>query len=76
QTAGAGSHRLAGANQWIGTTFCTGNGRKADHALRLKPDHFIGADHFGRAQTIIKQRERIKRQTIEHRRLQHRNLAA
>ncbi|WP_210208086.1 hypothetical protein, partial [Pelagibacterium sediminicola] len=47
QTAGAGSHRLAGANQWIGTTFCTGNGRKADHALRLKPDHFIGIPPAG-----------------------------
>ncbi len=36
-----------------------------------------GADaYFGRAQTSIKQREGIKRQTIEHRRLQHRNLAA
>ena len=32
--------------------------------------------YFGRAETIIQQRERIKRQTIEHRRLQHRNLAA
>ena len=32
--------------------------------------------YFGRAQTIIKQRERIKRQTIEYRRLQHRKLAA
>ena len=32
--------------------------------------------HFGRAEDIIKQRERIKRQTIEHRRLQHRKLAA
>ncbi|MBA3055382.1 MAG: IS3 family transposase [Sphingomonadales bacterium] len=32
--------------------------------------------YFGRAPTIIKQRERIKRQTIEHRRLQHRRLAA
>ena len=31
---------------------------------------------FGRAPAIIKQRERIKRQTIEHRRLQHRKLAA
>ena len=31
---------------------------------------------FGRAETIIHQRERIKRQTIEHRRLQHRKLAA
>ena len=32
--------------------------------------------YFGRAQTIIKQRERIKRQTIEYRRLQHRKHAA
>ena len=32
--------------------------------------------YFGRAQTIIQQRERIKRQTIEYRRLQHRKLAA
>ena len=32
--------------------------------------------YFGRAATIIQQRERIKRKTIEHRRLQHRKLAA
>ena len=32
--------------------------------------------YFGRAAAIIEQRERIKRQTIEHRRLQHRKLAA
>ena len=32
--------------------------------------------YFGRAPAIIKQRERIKRQTIEQRRLQHRKLAA
>ena len=32
--------------------------------------------YFGRAQAIIKQRERIKRQTIEYRRLQHRKIAA
>jgi len=32
--------------------------------------------YFGRAQAIIQQRERIKRQTIEYRRLQHRKLAA
>ena len=32
--------------------------------------------YFDRAQSIIKQRERIKRQTIEHRRLQHRKPAA
>ena len=32
--------------------------------------------YFGRASAIIKQRERIKRQTIEYRRLQHRKLAA
>ena len=40
-------------------------------------DNVTPADaYFGRAQTIIKQRERIKRQTIGHRRLQHRKLAA
>ena len=32
--------------------------------------------YFGRAQTIIKKRERIKRQTIKHRRLLHQKLAA
>ncbi|MFC6925367.1 pyruvate, phosphate dikinase, partial [Novosphingobium lubricantis] len=30
----------------------------------------------GRADAIIKQRERIKRKTIEHRRLLHRKIAA
>ncbi len=32
--------------------------------------------YFGRGQTILLNRERIKRQTIEHRRLQHRKTAA
>ncbi len=32
--------------------------------------------YFGRGQTILLQRERIKRKTIEHRRLQHRKDAA
>jgi len=32
--------------------------------------------YFGKAAAIIQQRERIKRKTIEHRRLQHRKLAA
>lgn len=32
--------------------------------------------YFGRASSIIKQRERIKRKTMEHRRLLHRQLAA
>jgi hypothetical protein len=40
-------------------------------------DNVTPADaYFGRAETIIKQRERIKRQTIQHRRLQHRKIAA
>ena len=40
-------------------------------------DNVTPADaYFGRAASIIKQRERIKRQTIQHRRLQHRKLAA
>jgi len=32
--------------------------------------------YFGRAEAIIKQRERIKRKTIEQRRLHHRKIAA
>ena len=32
--------------------------------------------YFGRAESIIKKRERIKHKTIEHRRLQDRKLAA
>ncbi len=32
--------------------------------------------YFGRGQTILLQRERIKRKTIEHRRLQHSKAAA
>ena len=32
--------------------------------------------YFGRGQTILLESERIKRKTIEHRRLQHRNVAA
>jgi putative transposase len=40
-------------------------------------DNVTPADaYFGRASAIIERRERIKRQTIEHRRLQHRKLAA
>ena len=32
--------------------------------------------YFGRAQSILKQRERIKKKTIEHRRLQYRKAVA
>ena len=40
-------------------------------------DNVTPADaYFGRAAAIIKQRQRIKRHTIEHRRLQHRKLPA
>lgn len=40
-------------------------------------DNVTPADaYYGRASAIIKQRERIKRQTIEYRRLHHRKLAA
>ena len=40
-------------------------------------DNVTPADaYFDRAEAILKQREKIKRQTIEHRRLQHRKIAA
>ena len=41
------------------------------HAANVK-----ATQTMDRAAIILKQRERIKRQTIEHRRLQHRKLAA
>ena len=43
------------------------------HRYHESLDNVTPADtYFGRAQTIIKQRERTKPKTIEHRRLQHR----
>ena len=40
-------------------------------------DNVTPADaYFGRAEAILKQRERIKRQTFQHWRLQHRKIAA
>ena len=40
-------------------------------------DNVTPADaYFGRAADILRERARIKRQTIEHRRLQHRKIAA
>ncbi len=40
-------------------------------------DNAAPADaYFGRAADILRRRARIKRQTIEHRRLQHRKFAA
>ena len=47
------------------------------HRYHESLDNVTPADaYYGRAEAIIKQRERTKRKTIEHRRLQHRKLAA
>ena len=47
------------------------------HRYHESLDNVTPADaYFGRASAIIERRERIKQQTIEHRRLQHRRLAA
>jgi len=57
------------------TSACTGANLYA--RTRIGKVTFNGCvPYFGRAAAIIKQRERIKRQTIEYRRLQHRKLAA
>ena len=54
-----------------------GNFGPTQHIGPFLLDNVTPADaYFGRAAAIIKQRERIKRQTIQHRRLQHRKLAA
>lgn len=36
------------ANPWLGTVIGMGNGWEAGHALRLKPDHMIGAGQMSR----------------------------
>jgi hypothetical protein len=53
----------------------------ADHYNHQRYYEAIGnltpADvYFGRGQTILLEREKIKRQTIQHRRLNHRTIAA
>lgn len=46
--------------------------------LNMKPEEKILPDglHFGRGQQLLEQRERIKRKTIEQRRLQNQKQAA
>jgi hypothetical protein len=49
----------------------------ADYNHRRYHNNLTPADvYFGRGQTILLQRERIKRQTIAQRRLQHQRQAA
>lgn len=58
---------------WHGPSCMTVNHQRYHESLA----NVTPADaYFGRAPAIIKLRERIKRQTIEHRRLQHRKFAA
>src|SRR5690606_7975593 len=45
---GAGGHHLACAAARIDTSICPGDGPKAHHALRLKPDHPMGSGHHPR----------------------------
>ena len=45
----AGGHRLAFNASRIASTSSASNGRKAHHALRLKPDHLIGAGQSGQS---------------------------
>ena len=47
------------------------------HRYHESLDNLTPAEvYFGRGQTILLERQRIKRQTIQHRRLLHRKLAA
>jgi hypothetical protein len=43
QAAGTGGHHLAPTTTRIGSIVGTGDGRKAGHALRLKPDYLMGS---------------------------------
>ncbi|MGB3539124.1 MAG: hypothetical protein WBA42_13265, partial [Mesorhizobium sp.] len=43
---GTGGYCLARAATRISAIICPGDGPKADHALRSKPDHLMGSSHF------------------------------
>jgi|GEM_PF-4678349 len=60
-------HRFGFTNLWYSTTSCTTGGNHRSLKNVTPADAY-----FGRAEAIIKQRERIKRKTIEQRRLQYR----
>ena len=77
----AGKRRLAGDTARAATTDEV-KGLRLRRALQQRRYHegldnlTIADDCFGRATAVIKQRERIKRQTIQHRRLKHSKIAA
>ena len=77
----AGKRRLADDTTRAATTHEVQIGAFVEHYNHRRYheslDNVTPTDaYFGRAEAIIKQRERIKRQTIQHRRLQHRKIAA
>src|SRR5690606_42068408 len=43
QAAGAGGHHLACDSMRVSAIICPGDGPKAHHVLRLKPDHPMGS---------------------------------
>ena len=43
QAASTGGHYLACSATWISSIIGTGDGPKANHASRLKPDHLMGS---------------------------------
>src|SRR5690606_14422041 len=45
QATGTRGHHLACASKRSSTVICPGNSPKADHELRLKPDHPMGSGH-------------------------------
>src|SRR5690606_28460820 len=46
QATGTRGHHLACASKRSSTVICPGNSPKADHELRLKPDHPMGSGQF------------------------------
>src|SRR5690606_19698400 len=49
QATGTRGHHLACASKRSSTVICPGNSPKADHELRLKPDHPMGSGHSAKA---------------------------
>src|SRR5690606_2226651 len=75
QATGTRGHHLACASKRSSTVICPGNSPKADHELRLKPDHPMGSGHVSTArirqigevnETQLMQTGRISRSVVVH----------
>src|SRR5690606_32538348 len=65
QATGTRGHHLACASKRSSTVICPGNSPKADHELRLKPDHPMGSGHKGAPVLIERKAVEVLRAKVQ-----------